>query len=85
MWRLSDEEPTMIRTKGIEERLDRLDQLVRGLSNEVALWRSKGSPLLDAERRLYLNGIQDVIAGLDVARVSLAKALQRAKSEKGAA
>jgi hypothetical protein len=72
----------MIGLKGIEERLVRLETLALGLSRGVAWWRGKVSPLMVAERRAYLNGVQDVIAGLDVARVALAKALQRAGSEK---
>jgi hypothetical protein len=47
----------MIGVKQIEERLVRLEQLARGLSMEVNLWRGKVSPLLDAERRACLNGV----------------------------
>src|SRR5262245_46138372 len=65
-----------------EERPARPEQVAQGRSREVTLWRGKRSPLLDTERRASLNGVRDVIAGLDVARVALTKALERARSEK---
>ena len=73
----------MIGLKGMQDRVARLEQLQDGLSREVALWRGKQSPLMDAERRVYLNGVQDIIKGLDDARVVMAKALQRARGEAG--
>ena len=69
--------------KGMEQRVARLEQLQDGLSREVALWRGKQSPLLDGERRAYLNGAQDLIKGLDDARVVMSKALERVSSETG--
>jgi hypothetical protein len=38
---------------------------------------------MEGERRAYLNGVQDMIAGLDDARVVLGQALQRARRERG--
>jgi len=51
--------------------------LSRGLAKEVALWKGGEDPLLYLERRAYLNAIQDALAGLEAARVVLAKALTR--------
>lgn len=61
-------------------RVRRLDQLSRGLAKEVSLWKSGDDPLLYLERRTYLTGIQDALAGIETARVALAKARQRLES-----
>jgi hypothetical protein len=59
-------------------RVRRLDQLARGLAKEVTLWKSSSDdPLLYVERRAYLNAIQDALAGIESARVVLARARQR--------
>jgi hypothetical protein len=58
-------------------RVQRLDELSRGFAKEVALWREGDDPLLFVERRAYLNAIQDALAGVESARVILAKARQR--------
>src|SRR5262249_20360007 len=68
---------------GMQERLARLEQLAMGLARGVVLWRQANDPLLYLERKAYLNGVQDAIAGLEDARVTLAKALPRAQGEKG--
>jgi len=47
------------------------------LVQEYLLVQSHESPLLDGERRAYLIGIQEAIAGLDEARVVLGKAIRR--------
>jgi hypothetical protein len=62
-------------------RVRRLDALVRGLAKEVALWRGGNDPLLYLERRAYLKAIQDALAGLEEARVVLARARQRMGTE----
>lgn len=67
----------MIRAADVSARLRRLDELTRGLSREVALWKEANDPLLYLERRAYLNAIQDALAGLEAARVALARAAQR--------
>ncbi len=61
-------------------RIQRLDELTRGLAKEVLLWRDGGDPLLYLERRAYLNGLQDALAGAEAARVALARARQRIES-----
>jgi hypothetical protein len=62
-------------------RVQRLDQLMRGLAREVALWKEGTDPLLHQERRAYLKGIQDALAGVETARAALAQARQRLQQE----
>ncbi len=61
----------------LQARVRRLDQLSRGLSKEVTLWRKGNDPLLYLERKAYLGAIQDALAGVESARVLLAKVCQR--------
>ena len=63
-------------------RVRRLDELARGLAKEVTLWREGNDPLLYLERKAYLGAIQDALAGVEAARVVLAKARQRLEKEK---
>jgi hypothetical protein len=65
----------------VMNRVRRLEELTRGLSKEVARWKEGGDPLLYLERRSYLNAIQDALAGLEAARVVLARAGQRLQDE----
>jgi hypothetical protein len=58
-------------------RIRRLDQLARGLAKEVTLWKECNDPLLYLERKAYLSAVQDALAGVEAARVALAKARQR--------
>ncbi|MGL4553908.1 MAG: hypothetical protein ACRC33_22340 [Gemmataceae bacterium] len=67
----------MIEIADIDGRLTRLEQLTRGLAKEVVLWREGSDPLLYLERKAYLNGVQDALAGLESARVALARASRR--------
>ena len=67
----------MIHEADVEKRLRRLEELTRGLSREVSLWKEGNDPLLYLERKAYLNAIQDALAGVETARVVLARALQR--------
>ena len=64
-------------TNDIERRIARLDELSRGLAKEVVLWKGADDPLLYLERRAYLHAIQDALAGVEGARVALARARQR--------
>jgi hypothetical protein len=64
-------------------RVRRLDELSRGLAKEVALWKECNDPLLYLERKAYLGAIQDALAGVEEARVVLAKARQRLEWERG--
>jgi len=61
----------------LKARVRRLDQLARGLAQEVSLWRKGNDPLLYLERKAYLGAIQDALAGAENARVVLAKVCQR--------
>jgi hypothetical protein len=65
----------------LEARIRRLDDLSRGLAKEVALWRAGNDPLLYLERKTYLGAIQDALAGVEAARVVLARASQRLDGE----
>jgi hypothetical protein len=65
----------------LSARIQRLDQLARGLAKEVSLWKAGNDPLLYLERKAYLNGIQDALAGVESARVVLARARQRLTEE----
>jgi hypothetical protein len=47
------------------------------------LWKEPNDPLLYLERRAYLGAIQDALAGVDEARVVLAKARRRLEREGG--
>jgi hypothetical protein len=62
---------------GIQTRLERLERLSGGLAKEVVLIRAGNDPLLYLERKSYLNAIQDALAGVEAARVVLAKVCQR--------
>jgi hypothetical protein len=64
-------------------RVQRLDQLARGLAKEVQLWKRGTDPLLYLERKAYLGAIQDALAGVEAARVLLAKVRQRLEQEHG--
>ena len=58
-------------------RARRLDRLVLGLMKEVVLIREADDPLLYLERLAYVEALREAVAGLEDARVALAKALQR--------
>jgi hypothetical protein len=60
-----------------------LDEFSRGLAKEVVLWKECDDPLLYRERRAYLGAIRDALAGVEAARVVLAKARQRLEREGG--
>jgi hypothetical protein len=69
--------------RDLTARVRRLDELSRGLAKEVVLWKECNDPLLYLKRRAYLGAIQDALAGVEQARVVLAKARQRLKRERG--
>jgi hypothetical protein len=64
----------------ITARMQRLDQLARGLMREVVIIRECDDPLLFVERRGYLKAIGDSIARIETARVVLVSAALRAKA-----
>jgi hypothetical protein len=61
----------------IKARIARLEKLARGFSLEVQRWKAASDPLLYRERKAYLAGVQDTLAGVETARVVLAKVVQR--------
>jgi hypothetical protein len=61
----------------LRRRTERLDGLARGLAEEVGLQRGAEDVLLFRERRQYLRGIQDALAGAEEARVVLAGVVKR--------
>jgi hypothetical protein len=63
------------------QRIARLEELRQGLAVEMGLWRQADDPLLYLERRAYMEAIQDVIAGVESARVVLCRARQRYQSK----
>jgi hypothetical protein len=69
---------TMFTLKEMRARVRRLEEFAREVAAEVELIRdAERTLLLPGERRQYLNGIQDVIAGAEAARVVMAKAVKR--------
>lgn len=63
----------------LQSRVRRLDRLARGLAKEITLWKGGNDPLLYLERKAYLAAIQDALAGVEAARVALARARARAR------
>jgi hypothetical protein len=63
-------------------RVRRLDELMRGLAKELALWKEGNDPLLYLERQAYLKAIQEALTAVETARVVLAKARQRTSQDK---
>jgi hypothetical protein len=66
-----------VNTADIKRRIGRLDELSRGLAKEVVLMKAANDPRLYLERKAYLTAIQDALAGVEGARVALARARQR--------
>jgi hypothetical protein len=65
-------------------RTRRLDRLALGLMKEVVLIREVDDPLLYLERLAYVEALRGAVAGLEGARVALAKSRQRICDRKGA-
>ena len=61
----------------LKKRIERLDQLARGLAKEVGLQRGAEDVLLFRERRQYLRAVQEALAGADAARVVLEGVVRR--------
>ena len=63
----------------------RLDQLSRGLAKEAWLFRigAGNDPMLYLERKAYREAIADALAGIEKARVTLAKVIQRLETSPG--
>jgi hypothetical protein len=61
----------------IKARVQRLDQLSRGLAREISTINKADDPMLYLERRAYLDALLATVRGVETARVTLAKARQR--------
>jgi hypothetical protein len=61
----------------LKGRIIRLERLAQGLAREVELQRGSEELLLFRERKQYLAGIQDALAGADAARVVLVGVVRR--------
>jgi hypothetical protein len=55
----------------------RVARLAKGFAKEVVLQRGSDDLLLYRERKQYLGAIQDALAGVEAARVTLAGAVRR--------
>jgi hypothetical protein len=66
----------------IRRRVERLDQLSRGLAKEIVFVKAANDPLLYLERKPYLHALHDALAGVEGARVALARARQRLEQDK---
>jgi hypothetical protein len=71
----------VITLAALAARVRRLDELMRGLAKELAVWKEGNDPLLYLERQAYLKAIQDALTGVETARVVLARARQRAERQ----
>jgi hypothetical protein len=64
-------------TSDIVPRVGGLEVLSMGLAQEIVAVRKANDPLLRAERQAYVAGLHDALAGVEAARVVLAKASTR--------
>jgi hypothetical protein len=68
--------------QAIAARVRRLDDLGRGLAKEIVQVREADDPLLYVERKAYLVALGRVLAGVEGARIVLARARQRLEGER---
>ncbi len=61
----------------IAARVERLDELARGLAKELVRVSKADEPLLYVERKGYLEALGRVLSGVEEARVVLARTRQR--------
>lgn len=61
----------------VRQRMERLHGLTMGLLKERAIIMECDDPLLYCERRDYVRALDEAVAGVEGARVTLAKALAR--------
>jgi len=61
----------------ISARVRRLEQLSLGLAREINTVAKADDPMLYVERQAYLAAMRKTLAGVEAARVTLAKARQR--------
>lgn len=63
--------------EAMKARVRRLDELARGLAKEGQVLRQANDPLLYRERQDYLKAVREALAGVEEARVVLARVVQR--------
>jgi hypothetical protein len=68
--------------RSLRARMQRLDDLGRGVARELVGWQKCDDPLLRAERLKYLDGMSRFYSGLEAARVCLAKVCRRLENER---
>jgi hypothetical protein len=71
----------MITLADVVARISWLDELVRTLAKELTSWKVESDPLFYVERQAYLNAIQTALKCIETARVVLARASQRNRTE----
>ncbi len=54
----------MITVADLPVRVRRLEEMTRALAKEVLRWKECDDPLLFMERKAYLDGMQNALAGL---------------------
>jgi hypothetical protein len=64
-------------------RKHRLERLAQNLTRETYVIGEADDPLLYLERKAYIAALRDAVAGLEIARVTLAKALHRIAQANG--
>jgi hypothetical protein len=74
----------MIDLPQLKNRVARLADLTRKLGKEVEAWKARLGTLLPQEQLAYLRGIQDTLAALDAARVTLTAVVRRMEGKTGA-
>ena len=70
----------MISPEQVSLRIERLEQLGKGLAREIVVIGAGEDPLLYLERRDYLKGLRHALDGIEAARVVLCRARQRWRS-----
>jgi hypothetical protein len=71
----------MLSVEQVNGRYGRLEALSVGLAREMTLVQQAADPLLYLALKAYLGALGDALAGVEDARVTLAKALQRIDRE----
>lgn len=66
----------------LKARIERCHKLAMGLEQEILIINRADDPLLRNERLAYVAGLRDAIAGIEVGRITLFKALCRLEDGK---
>jgi hypothetical protein len=66
-----------LQVRDLKGRVARLERPAKGLAREVGLHRDANDLLLYRERKAYIGAIQDTLAGVEAACVTLAGAVRR--------